>query len=54
MLLVLGITVLTIGDVWYYYLEILGGFTLTHVVNSFWYVGSLVMMYALLNHRKKP
>jgi len=52
LLLVLGITALTIGDVWYYYLEIFGEFTIVHAVNLFWYTGSLIMVYALFNHRK--
>ena len=52
MILVIGILSLTIGDVWYYYLELLGLFDLTHPVNLFWYAGYWIIIYALYKHKK--
>lgn len=52
MILVIGILSLTIGDVWYYYLELLGEFDLIHPVNLFWYAGYWIIIYALYKHKK--
>jgi len=52
MILVIGILSLTIGDIWYYYLEYLGEFDLTHPVNLFWYAGYWIIIYALYKHKK--
>jgi len=52
MILVIGILSLTIGDIWYYYLEFLGEFDLTHPVNMFWYAGYWIIIYALYKHKK--
>lgn len=52
MILVIGILSLTVGDIWYYYLEYLGEFDLTHPVNLFWYVGYWIIIYALYKHKK--
>ena len=52
MILVIGILSLTIGDIWYYYLEFLGEFDLTHPVNLFWYAGYWIIIYALYKHKK--
>ena len=51
LLLVIGILGLTIGDVWYYYLEIFGEYSLQHPVNLFWYAGYWVIVYALIKHK---
>jgi len=51
-ILVIGILSLTIGDVWYYYLELLGEFDLTDPVNLFWYAGYWIVIYALYKHKK--
>lgn len=51
LLLVIGILSLTAGDVWYYYLEILGNYELTHPVNLFWYAGYWIVVYALYKHK---
>ncbi|HET6518107.1 MAG TPA: histidine kinase [Nitrosopumilaceae archaeon] len=51
-LLLVGILINNIGDVWYYYLELFGGFDLYHPVNLFWYSSSLIMIYALYKHIK--
>ena len=52
MLLVGGILLGTIGDIWYQYLEILGGYDTDHVVNLFWYASYLVIIYSLYKHYK--
>lgn len=51
-LLLVGILINNIGDVWYYYLELFEGFDLYHPVNLFWYSSSLIMIYALYKHSK--
>jgi hypothetical protein len=50
--LVTAIISLTIGDVWYYYLEIFDEFSLLHPVNMFWYAGYWLVVYALYKHKK--
>ena len=52
MILVIGVLSLTIGDIWYYYLELLGEFELIHPVNLFWYAGYWIIIYALYKHKK--
>ena len=52
-LLVIGILVNTIGDVWYYHLEIFGQYDLMHPVNIFWYSSYWLMVYALYRHKKE-
>jgi len=51
LLLVIGILGLTIGDVWYYNLEIFGEYDLQHPVNLFWYTGYWLIVYALIKHK---
>ena len=51
-LLVGGILLGTIGDVWYQYLEILEAYTTSHIVNLFWYSSYLVIIYSLYKHHK--
>jgi hypothetical protein len=51
-ILVIAIISLTIGDVWYYYLEIFDEFSLLHPVNMFWYAGYWIVVYALHKHKK--
>ena len=51
-LLVSGILLGTIGDIWYQYLEILGGYDTDHIVNLFWYASYLVIIYSLYKHYK--
>jgi hypothetical protein len=50
-LLVIGILFNTIGDVWYYNLELFDTFSLIHPVNLFWYAGYLLVIYALIKHK---
>jgi len=52
LLLASGIFVFTVADVWYYYLEIVDGYTTNHYVNTLWVLGSTVIVYALYKHRK--
>ena len=51
-LLVSGILLGTIGDIWYQYLEILEGYDTSHIVNLFWYASYLVIIYSLYKHYK--
>lgn len=52
LILLLGVLVLTLADDWYYYLEIVGDYGLTHPVNTLWYAGYWIIAYALLKHKK--
>ena len=51
-LLVLGIVIGTIADVWYYALELMEDYTLDHIVSLFWYASYLIIIYALYKHYK--
>ena len=52
LLLVFGILLNTMGDTWYYYLELFGQYDLKHIVNLFWYMGYWIVIYALYKHNK--
>lgn len=52
LILVSGILLLTIGDIWYYNLELFGAYDLKHPVNMFWYAGYWGITYALIKHKK--
>lgn len=52
LLILIGILSLTIGDVWYYQLEITGDYSLTHMVNIFWYAGYWILVYSLIKHKQ--
>lgn len=51
-LLLVGILINNIGDVWYYYLELFEGYDLYHPVNLFWYTSNVIMIYALYKHSR--
>ena len=51
-LLAIGILFNTIGDTWYYNLELIGAYDLLHPVNMFWYAGYWLVIYALIKHKK--
>lgn len=51
LVLVIGILLTTVGDVWYYYLETFEQYTLIHPVNLFWYASYWVITYALYKHQ---
>ena len=52
LLLLIGVFIFAIGDVWYYYLEIFGEYDLLHPVNLFWYASDWIIVYALYKHSK--
>ena len=52
LVLLIGVILLTVGDVWYSYLDTFDQYTLTHPVNLFWYAGYMVVTYALYKHQK--
>jgi hypothetical protein len=52
LLLVCGILISTVGDVWYYYLEVFEEYSDLHPVNVMWYVSDFLIIYALAKHRK--
>lgn len=51
-LLMIGIMIGTIGDVWYHHLEITESFDTSHIVNLFWYASYWVIVYSLYKHGK--
>lgn len=51
LLLMIGVFLNTIGDVWYYNLEIFGLYTDQYVVNVIWHLSNMIMIYALFKHR---
>ncbi len=51
-LLVTGIVIGTIADVWYYALELMDAYTFDHIINLMWYTSYLIMIYALYKHYK--
>jgi len=52
LLLAGGIFAFTVADVWYYYLEIVDGYTGDHFVNTLWVLGNTAIVYSLYKHRK--
>ena len=52
LILVIGIILNLIGDVWYYYSEVTTGYALTDPVNLCWYSSYLFILYALYKHKK--
>jgi hypothetical protein len=52
LLLATGITIFTIADVWYYYLELFELYDGTHPVNSLWVFSFMIIVYALYKHKK--
>ena len=52
LLLVIGIFIWTIGDVWYGFAEVLETFDNTHPTNTLWMASFMVVIYALYKHRK--
>jgi len=51
LLLVIGITLTTVGDNWYSYVEMFDQYSIVHPVNLMWYAGYMVITYALFKHR---
>jgi len=52
LILVVGIFIFTVADVWYYYLELFGEFTYVHPTNTLWVLSFLMIIYALYKHLK--
>lgn len=52
LVLAMGITLTTAGDVWYSYADVYDQYTLAHPLNLLWYAGYLVIAYALYKHKK--
>jgi hypothetical protein len=52
LILLIGVMLLTVGDVWYSYLDTFNQYTLIHPMNLFWYAGYMVITYALYKHQK--
>jgi len=52
LLLVIGILFNTMGDTWYYNLELFEAYNLVHPVNMFWYAGYWLVIYALIKLKK--
>ena len=51
-MLVVGLFLYGIADAWYYYLEELEVFSITHPVNTLWLLSNIFMVYALYKHKK--
>ena len=51
LVLLIGIILLTIGDVWYSYLDTFDQYTLIHPMNLLYYAGYMVIIYALYKHQ---
>ena len=52
LLLVAGIFLGMTADVWYYYLETFEAYYSSHVVNTMWVAAYMLVIYALIRHRK--
>jgi hypothetical protein len=51
-LLLLGMLLTSIGDIWYFHLELLEEYGAGHLVELLWYTGYWIIFYALYKHRK--
>jgi len=51
-MLVIGIFLYAIADVWYYYLEEIEAFSIKDPVNTLWVLSNAIMVYALYKHKK--
>ena len=51
-LLGIGISLITLADVWYYYEEIAGNYDDNHVLNSLWFGSFMLIIYSLYIHKK--
>jgi hypothetical protein len=52
LLLAVGIFLFTFADVWYYYLELTEGYTVSHIISTLWVLSNLIIIYALYKHKK--
>ena len=51
-MLVIGIFLYAVADVWYYYLEEIEAFSIKDPVNTLWILSNAIMVYALYKHKK--
>jgi len=51
-MLIIGIFLYSVADIWYYYLEEIEEFSITDPVNTLWIVSNAFMVYALYKHKK--
>ena len=51
-LMLLGLLLTNMGDVWYFYLETFGAYTDGHPVELLWYGGYWIITYGLYKHKK--
>jgi len=51
-MLVIGIFLYAVADVWYYYLEEIEAFSIKDPVNTLWVLSNAIMVYALYKHKK--
>lgn len=51
-MLVIGLFFYSFADVWYYYLEEIEEFSITHPVNTMWLLANIFMIYSLYKHKK--
>ena len=52
LLLMIGLFIFTISDVWYYYLELLEEYDFTHPTTTLWMLSFMIIIYALYKHQK--
>ena len=52
LLLVIGIFIWTVADVWYAFAEVFETFDNTHPTNTLWMLTFMIVIYALYKHRK--
>ena len=52
LVLTVGIVIVSVADVWYYYIEIFEGWYTGHITSTMWAFGYMLMTYALYKHRK--
>jgi hypothetical protein len=52
LLLALGIFLFTFADVWYYYLELVDGYSDSHFIVTLWLTSNMIIVYALYKHKK--
>ena len=51
-LLLIGLMINAVADIWYYHLEIFGGYFDEHPVTVIWYIANMFIIYALYKHQK--
>ena len=52
LILVIGVLINSVADLWYYQLEIYGLYFDNHPVTILWFSSNMIMVYALYKHQK--